>query len=184
MRFVAIDLGDKRTGLALGDDQTRLATPTGLVEVPLADRAGEALLDALSRELESLVGRAPATLVVGLPLNADGTESARSKLTRAFAERVAARTERPVVFHEERHTTDAAHARMAQTGLTHKQKKNRRDAIAAQVILQRYLDTLPNSDDGTDLWESTGQAGPNDPNTPPHADPGANRLPENRVDDW
>ncbi len=143
MRYIGIDLGDKRTGLALGDGVTRLATPAGLVEVPLAEDGGAKLLGALARAVDDLVGRGEHTLVVGLPLNADGTESARSKLTRAWAERLGERTGSAVAFQEERHTTDLAHKRLAQSGLTHKQKKTRRDAIAAAELLQRFLDGLP-----------------------------------------
>lgn len=143
MRYIGIDLGDKRTGLALGDGDTRLATPAGLVEVPLAEGGGEKLLVALARAVEELVGNGERTLVVGLPLNADGTESARSTLTRAWAVGLSEHTGAAVVFQEERHTTDVAHKRLAQSGLTHKQKKIRRDAIAAAELLQRFLDALP-----------------------------------------
>ncbi|MEM7755131.1 MAG: Holliday junction resolvase RuvX [Planctomycetota bacterium] len=141
MRYVGIDLGDKRTGLALGDTVTGIASPATLVEVSIEDQKGEALLDALARTIEDLVGTAPATLVVGLPINIDGTEGPRAKLTRAFADRIAARTNRPIEMHDERRTSMAANERLARTGLTHKQKKLRRDAIAAAAILQSYLNT-------------------------------------------
>jgi len=139
-RLIAIDLGDKRTGLALGDTTTRIASPAGLIEVPIAERDGDALLDALDRAIDDLVGAAPADLVVGLPLNMDGTEGPRATLVRAFATRVAERCGRKILFHDERQSSMAADDRMARTGLTHKQKKARRDAIAAAAILQRYLD--------------------------------------------
>lgn len=155
MRYIGIDLGDKRTGLALGDGVTRLATPAGLVEVPLAEDGGERLLRALARAFDDLVGRADHTLVVGLPLNADGTESARSTLTRAWAARLAERTGSAVAFQEERHTTDVAHKRLAQSGLTHKQKKSRRDAIAAAELLQRFLDGLPPREPRD--WDAAGE---------------------------
>lgn len=143
-RLIAIDLGDKRTGLALGDTITRIASPAGLVEVPITDRNGEALLDALARAIADLVGPAPVRLIVGLPINMDGTEGPRAKLVRAYAARLADlfanQPGREIVFHDERRSSIAADERMAQTGLTHKQKKQRRDAIAAAAILQSYLD--------------------------------------------
>lgn len=143
-RLIAIDLGDKRTGLALGDSITRIATPAGLIETPIAERGGDALLDALERAIADLVGASPARLIVGLPINMDGTEGPRAGLVRAFAERLAARFAgdhgREIAFHDERRSSMAADERMAQTGLTHKQKKQRRDAIAAAAILQSYLD--------------------------------------------
>ncbi len=147
-RLIAIDLGDKRTGLALGDTITRIASPAGLIETAITERDGEALLDALDRAVTELVGTSPARLIIGLPINMDGTEGPRAKLVRAFGARLAGRLAagsagrpaREIVFHDERRSSMAADERMAQTGLTHKQKKQRRDAIAAAAILQSYLD--------------------------------------------
>jgi putative Holliday junction resolvase len=139
-RCIAIDLGDKRTGLALGDTVTRIASPAGVVETPLDRDGGAALLEDLAGAIGELVGDGPADLVVGIPLNMDGTEGPRAKLSRAFAARLAARTGRMVHLQDERRTTDIAHERMARTGLTHKQKKARRDAIAAAAILQAFLE--------------------------------------------
>lgn len=145
-RTIAIDLGDKRTGLALADSITGIASPAGMLEVPITEHNGEALLNAIAKAIDALVGPAPADLVVGLPINMDGTEGPRAKLVRAYAQRIAARTNRKVHFQDERQTSMAANERMAQSGLTHKQKKARRDAIAAVVILQRYLDGPADAD--------------------------------------
>ncbi|USN99018.1 MAG: Holliday junction resolvase RuvX [Phycisphaeraceae bacterium] len=142
-RAVGIDLGDKRTGLALGDSVTQIASPSGVLEVPIDERGGEALLDAIAAALDELVGSGPADLVVGLPLNMDGSEGPRAKLVRTFAARIATRTGREVYLHDERRSSLAADERMARTGLTHKQKKARRDAIAAAAILQDYLERGP-----------------------------------------
>lgn len=70
----------------------------------------------------------------------DGSEGQRAKLVRAWADRIAARTGWPVELFDERLTSSAADAKMARSGLTHKQKKERRDAIAAAAILQGFLD--------------------------------------------
>jgi putative Holliday junction resolvase len=142
-RLIAIDLGDKRTGLALADTITRIASPAGLLDIPIAERDGDKLLDAIAHAIDDLVGRAPADLIVGLPINMDGSEGPRAKLVRAYAQRIAERTDRAIHFQDERQSSMHANDRMAQTGLTHKQKKARRDAIAAVVILQRYLDDNP-----------------------------------------
>lgn len=147
-RAVAIDLGDKRTGLALGDTVTGIASPAGLIEVSIDERGGEALLDAIASAVDELVGRGPADLVVGLPVNMDGTEGPRARLVRAFAARIGARTGRRVHLCDERRSSMDADERMARSGLTHKQKKARRDAIAAAAILRRYLDGLPPSAGG------------------------------------
>jgi len=141
MRYLAIDLGDKRTGLALGDAITRLAAPLEVLETPIAERAGEALLDAIGAAIEEHLG--PGELVVGLALNMDGTESPRSKLAREFGARVAQRTGLPVHFQDERLTSAAADWSMSRSGLTRQQKKSRRDAIAAATLLQDFLNALP-----------------------------------------
>lgn len=147
MRYLAIDLGDKRTGLALGDSVTGIATPAGMVEVPIERGAGEALLAALAGSADELLGTGGAGLVVGLPLNMDGTEGPRAKLVRAFAERLGSKTGLTVHLFDERRTSELADERMARSGLTHKQKKGRRDAIAAAVMLQGFLDSLGAEDD-------------------------------------
>lgn len=141
MRYLAIDLGDKRTGLALGDDLLRLAAPAGLIEVPIDRGGGEDLLRAINDAVADQVGTGPCELIVGLPLNMDGTEGPRAVLSRAFAARIASRTGRVVHLVDERRTSLLADERMARSGLTHKQKKRRRDAIAAANILQIFLDS-------------------------------------------
>lgn len=144
-RAIAIDLGDKRTGLALGDSVTGIASPAGMIEVSISERGGETLLGAIAGAIDDLVGTSPVDLVVGLPLNMDGTEGPRAKLVRAFAERIGVKTGRRIHLHDERQTSMAADERMARSGLTHKQKKARRDAIAAAAILQSYLDACDRS---------------------------------------
>jgi putative holliday junction resolvase len=141
VRYLCIDLGDKRTGLAAGDSVSGLASPLKVLEVPIAERDGESLLSAIAREVGAYFvdARTPGELVVGLPLNMDDTEGPRAKGVRAFAARVSDRTKRHVHFHDERLSTAEADWKMAQSGLTHGQKKSRRDALAAAGILQDFL---------------------------------------------
>lgn len=144
MRYLAIDLGDKRTGLAVGDSITRLASPVGTLEVPIDRRGGEDLLDAIVRAIDEQIGeRSPGELVLGLPMNMDGTEGPRAKLVRAFGERLAQRTGRTIHYQDERLTSVAADWSMARSGLTHKQKKARRDALAAAALLKDFLEQSP-----------------------------------------
>ena len=77
MRFLAIDLGDKRTGLAIGDDETKIASPLTVIEIV----RGDALIDAIA---DSIKDHAPDAIVLGLPLNMDGTEGPQAKLVRDF----------------------------------------------------------------------------------------------------
>ncbi len=141
VRYLAIDLGDKRTGVAAGDAVTGIVTPVDVLEVPLSERAGEALLDAIARMVGKQLGeRTPGELVFGLPLNMDGTEGPRARLVREFAERAARRTGRTIRFQDERLTSSDADWSMARSGLTRGQKKARRDALAAAAILRDFLD--------------------------------------------
>lgn len=135
VRLLAIDPGDKRTGLAVGDTMTRLVTPAGVIELPLN---GVPLIDELVRRIRH---HEASRVVIGLPLNMDGTEGPRAKLVRAFGERLRAKTEAAIVYQDERLTSVQADWAMARSGLTHKGKKKRRDALAAAAILRDYLET-------------------------------------------
>lgn len=146
MRYLAIDLGDKRTGLAVGDSVTRLVSPCEVVETPIANAGGAELLTALRRAAvehlgEAVPNRNAGELVVGLPINMDGTEGQRAKLVRAFAARIAETTGRAVHFQDERLSSADADWSMARSGMTHKQKKQRRDALAAAAILRDFLES-------------------------------------------
>lgn len=141
LRFLAIDPGDKRTGLASGDTQTRFVGPVGVLELPMkAGTRGEPLVAAIvkaAREHEV------DALVLGLPLNMDDSEGPRAKLVRAFGERLAKATGIEIRYQDERLTSVDADWAMARSGLTHKGKKKRRDALAACAILRDHLATIP-----------------------------------------
>ncbi len=132
MRYLAVDLGAKRTGLAAGDDVVRLVQPVEVVQVP----RGPALLDALARAVDR---HGPDELVVGLPLNMDGTEGAGAKEAREFGALLAARVGIPVRFQDERLSSFEADERMARSGRTHREKRELRDALAACAILESWL---------------------------------------------
>jgi len=132
VNVLAIDLGDKRTGLAVGDDQTGIVTPIDVVET--SDPATR--LDAIARLAQE---HEAGALVVGLPLNMDDTEGPAAKAARAFAATLESKTSLPVHLFDERLSSYQADQHMARTGMTHKQKKRRRDALAAAVLLRDYL---------------------------------------------
>ncbi|UYV14099.1 MAG: Holliday junction resolvase RuvX [Phycisphaera sp.] len=150
-RYIAIDLGDRRTGLAVGDTHTRVAAPWKTLEVPIEHEGGQKLIDAIERAIDRDYASSPSLeLVVGLPLHLDGQESQRSELARAFADRLAKHFGKPVHLADERLTSKQADWAMGGSGLTHLQKKRRRDSIAAAALLQAFLNTLPaegNDDD-------------------------------------
>lgn len=137
MRILAIDLGDQRTGLARADRITSIASPAGLIEVPIDHDEGKRLLEALAKEIAS--EPSDCEILIGLPLNMDDSVGPRAKLVKDFARRLADQTNRTIILVDERRTSVAADSKMSQTGLTHKQKKKRRDAIAAAAIAELYL---------------------------------------------
>ncbi len=132
MRFLAIDPGDKRTGLALGDDITGIATPLEIIVTSNADER----LRQLGRVIER---QGPDALVLGLPLNMDGTEGPAAKKTRLLAEALKKAFKLPVHLADERLTSYAADGLMSRSGLTHRGKKERRDALAAAMMLKDFL---------------------------------------------
>ncbi len=136
MRALAIDLGDKRTGLAVGDDVSGIVSPLAVVEQPLRD-GDDRLLETIAAHIRDY---SPDALILGLPLNMDGTEGARAKIVRAFAARLASRVRTRIDFQDERLTSADAQWSLAGSGKTHKQKKQSRDALAAAAILRDYFD--------------------------------------------
>jgi putative pre-16S rRNA nuclease len=132
MRYLAIDLGDKRTGLAVGDDETGIASPVGVINTAGADERLRQLGLAIDEQ-------GPDALVLGVPLNMDGSESPGVTKSRAFAKELTERFGLPVHLVDERLTSAAADEQMAQSGLTRGQKKARRDALAAAAILRNFL---------------------------------------------
>jgi putative Holliday junction resolvase len=135
MRYLCIDPGGRRTGLAVGSDTVGLATPVDVITTASPGERLRLLAQAV-REHE------PDALVLGLPLNMDGTEGPSAKAVRALAAELGGRVNLPVHLVDERLSSYAAEQKLNRTGLTHGQKKARRDAIAAAAILQQFLDGL------------------------------------------
>ncbi len=133
MRVLAIDYGTVRIGLALSDPMKILASP--LETYRKQDEASDlAYLKNVVDEHE--VER----VVVGLPRNMDGSEGPQAKLTRGFADKLAAALDEvPVEFWDERLSSAVAERAMLEADLSRKKRKDRRDKVAACVILQGYL---------------------------------------------
>jgi putative Holliday junction resolvase len=131
MRFLCIDLGDKRTGLAICDGDEIMASPLAVIE------GQKNLHDEIIKYANDYQAQG---LVFGLALNMDGTEGERAIQTRKFAEQIKTKTNLPVFFQDERLSTFSAGNKLSQTGLTHKKKKFRIDAIAAAEILKSFIE--------------------------------------------
>lgn len=136
MRYLAIDIGERRTGFALGDSELCLVQPLEVIQHPRPDD----VLDAIDRVVEE---HQPVELVIGLPLNMDDTEGPAAKRSRTIAASVEERTGLPVHLFDERLTSFEADSRMARSGRTHSQKKRVRDAVAAAALLEDYFSSLP-----------------------------------------
>lgn len=137
-RYAGIDFGDRRTGVAIGDTETGIASPIAVIEKSVEQGLIAALVKLLRDE-------APHGVVVGLPINMDGSEGPQAVKVRAIGQQLHAALVRAGVtsvelfFHDERLTSAQADWEMAQTGLTHKQKKARRDALAAAAMLRDWM---------------------------------------------
>jgi putative Holliday junction resolvase len=126
VRVLALDYGSARCGCALSDPTGTLATPIDPIERP-ATRRGFARVAALVRD------RGVERVVVGLPLGLSGADTAQTRETRVFAERLASALEVPVEMYDERFTTTIA-ARAGGDGVSSSE-----DSRAAAVLLEDWL---------------------------------------------
>ena len=133
-RYLGIDYGQKRIGLAVGDDLTRLASPIAVIDGPaeLKAQVAEVLRVAEPYAIDAVV--------VGLPMNMNGTEGSQARHTRHFGAELTSASGKPVDYFDERLSSRAADALLQPIELTRGQRKRRHDAVAAQVILQAFLD--------------------------------------------
>lgn len=161
MRLLAIDLGGKRTGLAVGDTITRVVSPLRVIE------AGPARLDTLVDALAQAVrDHSVQALVLGLPLNMDDSEGPPARDARRMAQVLGERLALPVHLQDERLSSDDADRALARSGFTRAQKKARRDALAAATILREYLASLPPAPPLDAHPGSDGPTRPDDPGSP------------------
>jgi putative Holliday junction resolvase len=132
-RILAIDPGAKRLGLAISDPARLIASP--LANYTRRDREQDAkyLAKAIADEDIGLI-------VIGLPVHASGDEGSQAHAARQFGARLSKHTNVPIVFFDERFTSVEAEEALWNAGLTHKQRKARRDQVAAQILLQAFLE--------------------------------------------
>ena len=133
MRYLAIDHGQKRTGLAISDASETLVSPHSVIETANEDE----LLRQISAVLQA---EEIDAIVVGLPINMDGTESDRSRKVRQFVLTMQEKTDKPVHLHDERLSSFEAGYLVGDLELTRKKKKKRLDAIAASSILRSFFE--------------------------------------------
>ena len=132
-RILGLDYGTRRVGAALSDPGRTMAFPAEVYELRGPDHDARHYRE-LVREDE--VER----IVIGLPLHTSGREGQLAALTRSFGDWLSGVTGLPVVFFDERYTTVEAEHRLIDAGLKRQKRKALRDQLAAQIMLQGYLD--------------------------------------------
>ena len=136
-RVLGVDVGEKTIGLALSDVTRRIATPMETI------RRGKFTRDA--ERLAALVAEHDVgALVIGLPVNMDGTEGPRCQSVRQFAANILERMEIEIAFWDERLSTAAVTRTMLEADLSRARRRRIVDKMAAAYILQGALDFLRN----------------------------------------
>lgn len=155
-RLMGVDLGSKTIGLALSDLERRVATPLETLKRVKFTPDAQAML-ALAEK------HGVAALVVGLPLNMDGTEGPRAQSTRAFARNLGPLTGLPLVFQDERMSTQAVTRTLLAADASRARRAEVVDKMAAAYILQGALDRLAR------LTDPHSSAHPDRHHLPPHS---------------
>lgn len=131
--MLAFDFGERRMGVAIGELEVGLAHPLLTIEA----RSDSQRLDALAPLVQEWK---PVLFVVGLPLTLEGREQPSSRRSRRFAQRLQARFGVPATLVDERLTSHSAGLALAEAGVHGRRQKEILDQVAAQHILQAYLD--------------------------------------------
>ena len=134
-RILGIDYGTRRIGLALSDEQGIIAMPLGVVDAGNVDKA-------MSVIKTTCVEKDVSKIVLGLPLNMDGSTGFAANNVTDFALALRNVTGIPVETWDERLTTAIVERMLLQADTRRDKRKNVRDQLAAQVILQSYLDRM------------------------------------------
>lgn len=133
MKILAVDYGDTRTGIAVSDRTEFLATPVATITERNAQRLAQKVADAVKEQGAELI-------VVGLPINMNGTKGPRAEKCEAFAQMLRELVECPVNMWDERSTTVTAHNILNTTNVRGKARKAVVDTVAATIILESYLE--------------------------------------------
>ena len=133
MRYLAIDIGERRCGLAVSDMRGRIATPVDVV--PLSDVVNNAGAFA-----ETVSQYEPELLVCGLPISLSGEEGKQSRRIRAISGQITKACGIPHTFADERHSSTQAREALRDMGYDDRSMKGKVDMIAASIFLQAWLD--------------------------------------------
>ena len=134
-RIMALDLGTKTIGVAISDGMRYSATPLETIKRSKFTQDAERILELIGQNQI-------AAIILGLPLNMDGSEGPRVQSTRAFARNLAQKTALPIAFWDERLSTSAVTRMMIEADLRRDRRAEVVDKLAASYILQGALDRL------------------------------------------
>jgi putative Holliday junction resolvase len=133
--LIGLDLGEKTIGIAVSDTTRSIASALLTIRRSKFTADAEQILEICNR-------RAVAGIILGLPLNMDGTEGPRCQSTRAFARNLAARSDLPIAFQDERLSTVSAERTLIEADTSRARRAQVIDHVAASYILQAALDRL------------------------------------------
>lgn len=134
-RLLGLDLGQKTIGLALSDTEYQIASP-------LETLRRRKFTEDIGLLKQHIFEHQVAALILGLPINMDGSEGPRAQSTRAFARNLTQHIDLPILFWDERLSTQAAERAMLQADMSRKRRGEIIDQMAATYILQGALDRL------------------------------------------
>ena len=135
MRYMGIDYGDARVGIALSDPLGMLAQRY----TTLTNTGGKKLFE----QIAAIINEKKVThIVIGMPKNMDGTEGFRAEATYAFAERLKSYTNAEISFWDERLTTVAAHGYLSELDVRGAKRKAAVDAVSAELILEGFMNSI------------------------------------------
>ncbi len=134
-RYLGVDYGDVRTGIAISDETNILANALGCIKEEWAPKLAEKIK-------EYVVSYDITDVVLGDPVNMNGSRGPRSEKAHAFAETLKAVCGVNVILYDERLTTVSAHNYLSESNVRGKKRKETVDKLAAEIILQAYLDSI------------------------------------------
>jgi len=134
MRSLGLDVGDRRTGVAISDPQGLLAIPLTVISNKDEDVT---IINVLKLAEQYQVKR----VVIGLPYSLDGSLGRQANKVKAFADKLSQHAEFDIQLWDERLSTKAAEKLMLEAGAKRDKRRQHRDAVAAAFILQGFLDS-------------------------------------------
>lgn len=134
-RLLALDYGDVRIGIAMSDLMQIIASPYETYKRQTLIKDLEYISNLIKTNLVH-------TVVIGLPLNMDGSEGERTKKTKEFADALGEKTDAKIVFFDERLTSVTAEDILIEAGVKREERKKIIDKLAATIILKSYMDSI------------------------------------------